>query len=88
MRLIKLLHTPPPVDRRLARLAAIVDTLKVTAAGFQTKTVTITSYDNQQQNISLDSSGSKNAPGPSIGCGKTFSTLKSGTLHYYKLRKE
>jgi predicted esterase len=68
-----------PVDRRLARLAAIVDTLKITAAGFQTKTMTITSYDNQQQNISLDSSGSKNAPGPSIGCGKTFSTLKSGS---------
>jgi poly(3-hydroxybutyrate) depolymerase len=68
-----------PVDRRLARLAAIVDTLKVTAAGFKTKTVTITSYDNQQQNISLDSSNAKNPPGPSIGCGKTFSTLTSGT---------
>jgi poly(3-hydroxybutyrate) depolymerase len=69
----------PAMENRLAKITAITDTLKITAAGFQTKTVAITSYENQLQNISLDSSGSKNAPGPSIGCGKSFSTLKSGT---------
>ena len=62
----------------LAPIAATVDTLKITANGFQTKTVAITSYSNQQQNISLDSSKG-NAPGGSIGCGKDLSTLKSGT---------
>ena len=64
----------------LAALAAVVDTITVTATGFQTKTVAITSYDNQQQNISLDSSNGKNPPGPSIGCGKTLGSInKSGT---------
>jgi dienelactone hydrolase len=39
----------------LKAMAAVVDTLKVTASGFQTKSVTITSLNNQQQNITLDS---------------------------------
>jgi poly(3-hydroxybutyrate) depolymerase len=64
---------------KMAKMAAVVDTLKVTATGFQTKTAVITSYDNQQQNISLDSSGGKNPPCPSGGCGKELSDLKSGT---------
>jgi len=65
----------------LAAMAAVVDTLKVTANGFQAKTVTITSFNNQQQNISLDSSnGTKNPPAPSVGCGKTLGSInKSGT---------
>lgn len=39
----------------LTAVAAVVDTLKVTASGFQTKSVAITSLNNQQQNITLDS---------------------------------
>jgi poly(3-hydroxybutyrate) depolymerase len=62
----------------LAQMAAILDTLKVIATGFATKTVTITSYENQQQNITLDSSKG-NAPAGSIGCGKALSAIKSGT---------
>jgi len=68
-----------PIGGGLAQLAAVLDTLKVTATGFMAKTVTITSYDNQQQNITLDSSGGKNPPAPSVGCGKDLSSIKSGT---------
>jgi poly(3-hydroxybutyrate) depolymerase len=59
---------------RFAKLAAITDTLKVTAPGFLSKTVEITNYD-QLLDISLDTA-SGNA-GYSSGCGKT-PTLKSG----------
>lgn len=38
----------------LTATAAVIDTLKVTATGYLTKTTTITTYDNQQQNITLD----------------------------------
>jgi glucuronoarabinoxylan endo-1,4-beta-xylanase len=47
-----------PIGGGLAHMAAVLDTLKVTATGFQTKITTITSYENQQQNITLDSAGS------------------------------
>lgn len=66
----------------LAKIAADVDTITVTATGFQTKSIAITSLVNQQQNITLDSSSTngKNAPGPSAGCGKTLGAInKSGT---------
>ncbi|MBN1577437.1 MAG: hypothetical protein JW913_12845 [Chitinispirillaceae bacterium] len=74
-------ETVPPADGKLAKITSVADTLKVTATGFQTKTVAITSYDNQNQNITLDSSVSngKNPPCPSAGCGKDLSDLKSGT---------
>jgi poly(3-hydroxybutyrate) depolymerase len=65
-----------PIGGGLAQMAAVLDTLKVTATGFQAKTVTITSYENQQQNITLDSS---NGGAGSIGCGKDLSSIKSGT---------
>lgn len=39
----------------LTAMATIVDTLKVTATGFQTKSIAITTLNNQQQNITLDS---------------------------------
>jgi glucuronoarabinoxylan endo-1,4-beta-xylanase len=39
----------------LTKIAAVLDTILVAAAGYQTKSVTITSYNNQQQNITLDS---------------------------------
>lgn len=63
--------------------AAVVDTIKVTAAGYKDKSTTITSL-NQELNISLDtaSTGGKNEPAPSLGCGKTLAAItKSGTYH-------
>jgi len=64
----------------VALMAAVLDTLKVIATGFQIKTVTITSYENQQQNITLDSSSASSPDtGRSIGCGKELSAIKSGT---------
>lgn len=39
----------------LAAMKDIVDTLRVTASGFQTKSVAIATLDNQQQNITLES---------------------------------
>jgi poly(3-hydroxybutyrate) depolymerase len=69
----------------LAKMAAVVDTLTVTATGFQTKSVAISSLDNQQQNITLDSARDdyhyyNNPPGPSTGCGKTLGSInKSGS---------
>jgi hypothetical protein len=39
----------------LAKIAAVVDTITVTATGYQTKSVAINSLDNQEQNITLDS---------------------------------
>jgi hypothetical protein len=46
----------------LTAMAAVVDTLKVTATGFQTKSVAITSLNNQEQNITLDSANGKEWP--------------------------
>jgi len=71
----------------LAKMAEVVDTIKVTASGFQTKSVAITSLENQQQNITLDSAREDyhyngNPPGPSTGCGKTLGDInKSGKYH-------
>jgi poly(3-hydroxybutyrate) depolymerase len=73
------------MNRGLAAVVAVKDTLKVSATGFMDKSVAITSYDNQQQNIALDSSKGDyhymgNPPAPSIGCGKTLGSInKSGT---------
>lgn len=64
----------------LSAIADVVDTITVTATGYQTKSIPITSLDNQQMNISLNSSDGKNAPEPSVGCGKTLGDInKSGT---------
>jgi poly(3-hydroxybutyrate) depolymerase len=71
--------TPATSGSGLIAAAAVVDTITVSATGFQTKSVAITSL-NQELNITLDSTGGKNAPVPSIGCGKTLGTInKSGT---------
>jgi poly(3-hydroxybutyrate) depolymerase len=65
----------------LIAAAAVVDTITVSATGYQTKSVAITSL-NQELNFSLDSTNGKNAPGPSIGCGKTLGSInKSGRYH-------
>ena len=60
-------------SEKAALAAASVDSLKATANGYTTKTLAISTYDSTV-NIILDS-----LPGPSIGCGKTFATLKTGT---------
>ncbi len=49
----------------LTAMAAVVDTLKVTATGYKTKSVAITSLNNQQQNITLDTNSvARNGPRP------------------------
>jgi poly(3-hydroxybutyrate) depolymerase len=71
--------TSTPASSGLAQVAAISDTLKVTATGFTAKVTAITSY-SQTVNITLDSSNSVSSSdtGRSAGCTKT-SSLKSGT---------
>ncbi len=59
---------------RFAKLTAITDTLKITAPGYLTKAVEITTYD-QDVNVTLDTASA--TVGYSSGCGKT-PTLKSG----------
>jgi poly(3-hydroxybutyrate) depolymerase len=70
----------------LAKVSAVIDTLKVTATGFAAKSIPITSYDTTV-NVALSSSnsggddrwgGPGNVAGPSAGCGKPLGTLKSG----------
>lgn len=65
-----------PPGGKLAKIAAIDDTLKVTAAGFTPKSVSISSYE-QELNITLDSASVGDA-GRSAGCGKA-TTLKGQT---------
>jgi len=60
---------------KLAKTAAAVsDTLHLTANGYLTKMIPISSYDTIV-NITLDSL----YPGSSIGCGKSLGSLKTGT---------
>jgi len=58
----------------LAKIIAIDDTLRVTAKNYKTKSVPITSYEQHDINITLDSA---NGSCGSAGCGKN-PTLKSG----------
>jgi poly(3-hydroxybutyrate) depolymerase len=66
------------------KMAATIDTMKVSAAGYASKSVLISSYD-AEVNVTLDSSadrwgGLKNPPIKSAGCGKELGTInKSGT---------
>ncbi len=60
----------------LAPIADVVDTITVTANGYKTKSVAITSL-SMQQNISLDSNSGGSTG--SLGCGKTLGSInKSG----------
>ena len=69
----------PVMARLMKTAAAVVDTLKASATGFRAKSVPIFSFDTTV-NIALDSSGGKNPPEPSLGCGKTLGAInKSGT---------
>jgi len=70
---------------RLTKVAATVDTLKVSATGFAAKSVPVATYD-ATMDVTLDAStdiwgGLKNAPIKSTGCGKELGTIipKSGT---------
>jgi poly(3-hydroxybutyrate) depolymerase len=65
-----------PVSTKLSKITAVDDTLKITAANYKEKAIPITSYD-LQQNVTLESSSGGSTG--SAGCGKTLSTLKSGT---------
>lgn len=65
----------------LAKMAADVDTLKVSATGYATKQIGIAAYE-IEQNVTLDAStdhwgGLKNPPGKSSGCGKA-ATVTTG----------
>lgn len=70
----------------LAKVAATVDTIKVTASGFTTKSIALSAYDTTV-NVTLEAGsgdrwgGLKNAPIKSAGCGKALGTIKSGTIH-------
>ncbi|MEO7424220.1 MAG: hypothetical protein ABI036_03475 [Fibrobacteria bacterium] len=71
-----------PKAARLAKVSAIVDTLKVSASGYAAKKVEISSYDTTV-NVTLTASedrwgGPGNPAGPSSGCGKPIGTLKTG----------
>lgn len=68
-----------PISGRQAQIAANVDTLTIMATGYETKIVPVTSYENQQLNITIDSAGAASDTGRSSGCGKAISDLKSGT---------
>ena len=61
----------------LAKITAIDDTLKVTAANYTAKAIAITSYE-QELDITLDTAGGAGGVKPSAGCGKaaTFSGEK------------
>jgi len=62
-----------PVGGKLAKIAAINDTLKTTATGYTANATAITSYD-KEVNITLDTSG---AAGHTAGCGTTPKLVKS-----------
>ncbi len=58
------------LNNKLAKITAIDDSLTISATGYQTKSIVLSSYD-QDINITLDNSGS--TVGPSAGCGKDIS---------------
>lgn len=66
---------PLSLGTSLAKIVAINDTLRVTAANYITGSVAITSYELKNLNITLDSATAE--AGSSSGCGKN-PTLKSG----------
>lgn len=66
----------------LAKAAAIIDTLKVSATGYISKSLPVTSYDTIM-NVVLETAsdrwgGLKNPAVKSAGCGKALGTLKTG----------
>ena len=66
---------------RLMKIAAIDDTLKITAEDYKDKVIAITSYE-MEQNVTLESESSSSDTGRSVGCGKAPGDInKSGTYH-------
>ncbi|MGE5670939.1 MAG: hypothetical protein ACM31E_05805 [Fibrobacterota bacterium] len=62
----------------LMKIAAIDDTLKITADGYKDKVVPITSYE-MDLNITLEANSTTPPDtGRSVGCGKSLSDLKTG----------
>ena len=63
---LKSLNTTSAISSNsgLTKIAAVVDTIKVTASGFQAKSVEITSLNNQHQDITLDSNQPMTRNGP------------------------
>jgi hypothetical protein len=74
-----------PNGNGLTKTAAVLDTLTVTASGFKTKTLAITSYENQQLNVSLDND-TKEYKGPcdvlADGCAEAYSMTRAMTANY------
>jgi polyhydroxybutyrate depolymerase len=76
-----------PIGGRLTKVAAAVDSLKITADGFTTKVLTIDSYD-KVMDVKLDSASGTSC----LGCGKTdhpasgkFTMTVDGTQREYTL---
>lgn len=66
--------------QRFAADDEALDTLIVSATGYRTKSVAITSLDDQDINITLKANDEKNDPAPSCGCGKEPGAInRSGT---------
>lgn len=66
---------------RLMKIAAIDDTLKITANNYKDKVIAIVSYE-MEQNVTLEAEGSSPDTGRSAGCGKALGSMnKSGTYH-------
>ncbi|MBN1759392.1 MAG: hypothetical protein JW863_13780 [Chitinispirillaceae bacterium] len=73
--------TAPAQGSRLMKIAAINDTLKITANGYKEKKQAIVSYD-QEMNVTLEVESSSSDTGRSVGCGKELGSInKSGTYH-------
>jgi hypothetical protein len=72
------------IGNGLTKTAAVLDTLTITASGFKTKTLAITSYENQQQNISLDSSNDYQGPCDVLpnGCAEAYGMARAMTAKY------
>jgi hypothetical protein len=72
------------IGNGLTKTVAVLDTLTVTASGFKTKSLAITSYENQQQNISLDSSNDYQGPCDVLpnGCAEAYSMARAMTAKY------
>jgi hypothetical protein len=76
-----------PIGGGLTKTAVVLDTLTVTAPDFKTKSLAITSYENQQQNISLDSgtvAGDYQGPCDVLanGCAEAYSMTRAMTAKY------
>jgi poly(3-hydroxybutyrate) depolymerase len=69
--------------QKFAKMAAVIDTVSVSANNYVSRKVAITTYD-QKIDITLDSANADfhyngNPPGPSTGCGKDLGSLKTGS---------